>query len=451
METLPLRRLGRNILATYAVRILTLVCGVAANVILARVLGSQGMGVYQLTVLIPLTLTVLLGCGIPAANIFFIGRGSLSVSQAVRLTLALWAGMSAFGVLAAVAVLANWSDHLMPGVPRLYLLIGACLFPLLLMRPFLVSLLWAREDFFRVNSINTVVPVTSVLGAALFVWALDWELPGAIITFGLAELVALSVASAGVYAQTRQSPAADASAGLAVEFLRYGWRSHLCGLIHFLNMRADLFLVGFFLGPQSAGVYAIAIMMAEQSGALSEATGAVLFPRLAALHHDDRTRGQLTPLVTRWTFLSSLVIAAVIAAVGYLAIQLLFGGEFVRAFGPLLLLLPGIVLLAGTNVMGFDLGARGRPDLVSRAAALGLLANVVGNIALIPIWGICGAAISSTLSYALYMACITFFYVSLTGNSWWHSILVPREDLELLGQFVKSSVRAWRSSSKTLP
>ncbi|WP_269851929.1 oligosaccharide flippase family protein [Methanosarcina horonobensis] len=49
------------------------------------------------------------------------------------------------------------------------------------------------------------------------------------------------------------------------ECLGYGWKAHLSNILAFVNYRADLFLVNFFLTPAATGIYLIAVQIAEKN------------------------------------------------------------------------------------------------------------------------------------------------------------------------------------------
>jgi len=63
-----------NTLITLITRILQLFLGIASSVIIARVLGPKGKGVYSLVILLPTLLITFTNIGISSASIFYIGQ-----------------------------------------------------------------------------------------------------------------------------------------------------------------------------------------------------------------------------------------------------------------------------------------------------------------------------------------------------------------------------------------
>jgi O-antigen/teichoic acid export membrane protein len=98
-------------------------------------------------------------------------------------------------------------------------------------------------------------------------------------------------------------------------------------------------------------------------------------------------------------------------------------------------------------VLANYVGAMGSPGRNVAGSVVALVVNLVMNVALIPVWGIEGAALASTLSYGLTLFSRLLTYrtfdssdASLTG------FLVPRiSDLALLGEALRPDSAEGRS------
>jgi O-antigen/teichoic acid export membrane protein len=128
------------------------------------------------------------------------------------------------------------------------------------------------------------------------------------------------------------------------------------------------------------------------------AIGIVVFRRGASGHGDhwdDFVRA------TRWTLVLALVAGAVTAALAEPLLELIFGDDYGDAATALRLLVPGIVVLAVQSVVSHYVASRGRPRAVMVAWAVAAVAMIVGDLLVIPDHGIEGAAVVSSLGYAL--------------------------------------------------
>jgi Na+-driven multidrug efflux pump len=68
----------------------------------------------------------------------------------------------------------------------------------------------------------------------------------------------------------------------------------------------------------------------------------------------------------------------------------------------MLILLPGMLFLGAGVVVTGNLRGRGRPGLSSTLAGLTAIVTLILDLALIPPFGITGAAIASVIAYAFY-------------------------------------------------
>jgi Na+-driven multidrug efflux pump len=92
-----------------------------------------------------------------------------------------------------------------------------------------------------------------------------------------------------------------------------------------------------------------------------------------------------------------------------------------------MILLPGVVVASLGLLLASDTQARGQFHLGSIAAALGLAVNIGLNLVLIPAWKLEGAALSSSIGYAVTALVLLGSTVRSTRVSF-REMLVPRTD-----------------------
>ena len=81
-------------------------------------------------------------------------------------------------------------------------------------------------------------------------------------------------------------------------------------------------------------------------------------------------------------------------------VTILFSSSFSGAVAPLRWLLPGIFTLSIGRVLVAELLARETPQYIVWASATAVVANVIGNLVLVPRMGISGASLASSVSYS---------------------------------------------------
>jgi O-antigen/teichoic acid export membrane protein len=118
-----------------------------------------------------------------------------------------------------------------------------------------------------------------------------------------------------------------------------------------------------------------------------------------------------------WVLGMLTVLAAVMALAGPWALPLVFGRPFASSYGPLLVLLPGAVLLGFQTIIGQYFGARAYPWFVARYWLAGLVLNLAANAYALPRFGAVGAAAASTLGYAAVTGLVWRRFARETGLS----------------------------------
>lgn len=447
MKGLSLRKLGSNIAQTILRYLLALVLGLGLSILLARVLGPEGNGEYAVAVLLPSMLSTLLNVGIGPANVFYVGRHDVSVAEAFRSNVRLWAGLGLLGVAIGAGVIHWRAGDWFPGLDPMHLWLVLPAFPLSLLQGFCASLLQGKQDFSRYNLTLLATPGATLLLAVVLVLGLKMGVAGGLAAFLAGNLLGLFYALFALRTHIRGGPveeAAEKEESYDRRSVSYGLKAHIGNVMAFFNYRADLFLVNFFLAPAAAGIYVIAIQIAERLWILSRSVSTVLLPRLSELHEEEDVRKALTPLVARWVGILSLLAALVLGPLATFLIELIFGVEYSQAAGALRWLLPGVVVGAVGRVLANDIAARGRPELNMYTSGGVLVANVGANIALIPPLGIDGAAIATSIAYFLNVVAKLAIYAHLSGNRWWRPVLFEGEDLRLVKQVASEFREATR-------
>jgi len=87
----------------------------------------------------------------------------------------------------------------------------------------------------------------------------------------------------------------------------------------------------------------------------------------------------------------------------------------------MMVLLPGVVLLGSAKILTNDIAGRGYPHYNSITAGLSLVVTIILNFILIPMMGVVGAALASTLSYVLTFLLSGGFYLSIAHRTKGHA------------------------------
>ncbi len=432
MRTLGLRRTVLDIGLTFGRQFLAGLIQLGLVVLISRVLGPEGAGVYALALLLPTVMSRLLNLGLATSNVYFIASKQFEVSSAWAVSRDLGLVMGALGFVGGGVFVTIYGAETFPGVPKSLLYLSLGIFPVSLLSGMVSSVFQGLQDFRAFNILVLLQPPIALAGLSVL-WSMD--------TFNMSTILVMVVAShaislaVGIALLARRIPVCarriseERYLGPAI---RYGYKAHLSNLIAFLNYRSDLFFVNFFLGPAAAGVYMIAVSLVEQLWLISQAVSTVILPRLSSMNNDEDGRRALTPLIARLVFLITLVAALGLAFFVSMLIEVLFGEAFSGAVNVVLFLLPGVVFLACGRVLANDLAARGLVH-INLYLAIGILViNIAGNLLLIPVYGIVGAAMATSVAYSINFLIRLIIQQHITSVPWWHNIMLRAEDFSRL-------------------
>ncbi|THE65146.1 flippase [Salinadaptatus halalkaliphilus] len=171
-----------------------------------------------------------------------------------------------------------------------------------------------------------------------------------------------------------------------------------------IEKQVDTVLIGFFLTPVAVGYYTISKQAIEFLEKPMTALGFTLSPTFGAEKADgnlEHARDLFEVAVTN-SLLIYVPAAAGLVLVSDPMIRFVFGPDYVGAVPVLQIFSAYIVLRAIMNIAGHALDFLGRAR--DRAIAKGLTAtlNFGLNVALIPVIGIAGAAITTVLTHGIY-------------------------------------------------
>lgn len=190
--------------------------------------------------------------------------------------------------------------------------------------------------------------------------------------------------------------------------------------LRLLLSQSDILLIGWLLhDTQAAGIYAVASRLAELTTFGLQAANTTLAPTISELYATKRMR-QLQNVVTQSTrgvFAFTLATSLFLGVFGEWVLGL-FGTGFGAAHAPLLILLVGQTVNAATGSVGYLMTMTGHQRQAAWMVALAAAATVALNWALIPRYGLDGAALASAVGTGvLNLAMLVFVAARLKINS----------------------------------
>lgn len=265
---------------------------------------------------------------------------------------------------------------------------------------FLAATRWTHKMRHQVWARSIIEPYAGVAVSAL-AWALGFQATGLVIGYWAGTLAALVYALAA----TRQclGPFRLRSYRLSPRRLRFVVKeTTLPTLSDFTNAlagRLDLYLVGLFLGESPAGIYGMARQVRTPIRQVRQSFDGLLTPIVSrTLSHVGPARtGQATASATRLILAIQLPILVALVAIGRPLLHWI-GPEFAAGYLAMLLLAAAECIQGAYGVSDLILLYR-RPTYILWLTAIAAAANVLACAALVPRFGVEGAAGAALIAY----------------------------------------------------
>lgn len=413
-------------------RIVVAGTGALTTILVARLLGPDGAGGYALAQTLILLLILLTTLGVEHGMTYYVSNGRwgpLSAYRSAQLV-ALAAGVVglALGVGARLAVPAAFGELSVADTA-----VAAFALPFALSW-FYFSYVALAIDRYEAYAVPP--PLQSTL-ALVFVagLAVAAGLEGAIAGFTAAHVVTAivflvlgrrTIARAG-------RPEPTPPPHQLRHAIRFGVKGYAANALQFLNNRIDLFVLAAAASADEVGQYSVAVAVTSVMWLLPQALNDVLFPRIAALTAAGQDARATLTIVETKTLRHSVLVCVVGSAA--LAIALLalvvpvYGADFRPAIELGLIMLPGVALLGVSGTLLATFVGRGHPGYSLAITAIVTPVTLLLYALLIPAEHARGAALASSISYAVTFVLAALVYRRATGAAVLPRLLPTRSEL----------------------
>lgn len=401
----------QKVAETFVTRIALLIIGLVTSVIVARILGPEGRGIYAVAGVIAATGVQFGNLGLHSSNTYYVSRNKdlLPVLLGNSLLISFMAG--------SVGVAATWMIfYLWPGlapVKGIILILSLLWIPFGLAYQLLQNLLLGINEVRAYNVIEVAGRVTVVV------------LLGLLIIFQLvtvekaffAGLVALIATFLGALWRLKPYLNSPPKPSLVVikENIAYGIWAYFAAIFSFLVLKVDLFMVQYMLGYEQAGYYSISATMADMVLMLPTVVGTILFPRLSSITNEVE-KWKLAQRFALGLLAVMFFVVTVAALLAYPVVQILFGKQFIPSVPAFIWLMPGALFLSAGMIFQNYIGSTGNARAMIYGPLMASLTNIAANMFLIKRYGILGASYSSSLAYFLLMLVGGFIFYTNRRN-----------------------------------
>jgi len=390
----------------FVLRIIGAAAAFSLNVIIGRILGAEGAGLYFLALSVALIGSILAQLGLANTLLRFISAGAAKndwgqikgvFSQGVRASAA-----ASLGIAILIAATAPWSAEYIFDKPALtaplrWMSLSVITFSMMTL---------LAESLKGLKKIGRSMMVTGVIYPVVAL-VLIWPLAtlggpsGASMAYVIGTGVAALIGAYWWHAETRNHgpaqpiPASDL------------WKSARPLLVMNLIERgiipmAPLFLVGIWSSAEDAGIYGAAARLALLASFFLAAVNTSIAPKFAELY----TKGDMATLarVARRFAVGITLATSPLFLVLFFAgdwVMSLFGPDFTRGGPTLAILAVGqlVATMFGSSAFLLMMSGHEKDIRTSSLIAVAVLALLL--VILVPLYGLIGAAISASAAYSI--------------------------------------------------
>jgi O-antigen/teichoic acid export membrane protein len=253
---------------------------------------------------------------------------------------------------------------------------------------------------------KTVDSVSQPVLAAAFVLA-GLGATGALLGFTLAAGLGTAVGLVVLYLHFYRGERADSiESGLRRRILKYSIPLSATHGAELLYYRVDTLLIGYFLSPTAVGFYTLAKQISEFVMKPAAALGFTVSPQFGT----HKTNGDLSLAAQLYetAFVHTVIIyvpaIAGMALVARPAVEFIFGSDYLGAVPVIQVFALYTLLVTIDNITNSGLDYLGRANARALAKGGTAIANLGLNVALIPRYGIVGAAVATVVSFSVLVA-----------------------------------------------
>lgn len=400
-----LNKRALSVAAAFSAKVAGTFLGLALNLILARLLGPAGIGVYFLALTITSIGATIARLGLDMAALRF---ASVAHSQ---------------GDLPSLAALYRRSLGLILGTGIIITIIGIIFAPYLplgdsrsdefhmVLRIMLIALIplalnRLQGQFYKAIGLagsatfiqTAILPLIMVTGSSIFLYLGHATIYNIAIIYCCSAFITVILTA---FFWHRRHPGIWNTEGtfdtrtLLRTSLPLLWVASMSLIMNW----TDILVLGFWTDTSTVGVYGVASRVAALTSFILIAVNAVTAPRFAA-HNAKSDFIAMESLARKSTRFMTIFITPIVVLIMLFSDNILsiFGAEFSTGAKLLQILVLGQFFNVAVGTVGTILMMSGHEKVVRNNTAFAISINLAGNLILIPMYGAAGAAVSTAFS-----------------------------------------------------
>ena len=418
----------RKIINTGLSKVLSLIFTFLIGVIISRVYGANGKGEITLLLLIPTLISVYASFSIGEGFLYFIGKNKISKTKFDELLIKTIVYFLPILIIIYLLTYFFINRYTYYFLPQLFLIIA--LFYSTILKFSIRGVL----NFSKYNIAQIVEPLFIIVFLIALVYL---KIDIKILLWAYA--ISYTLLNFYLYYFIKKKLKEEQNNITFKTIFNYSYKVHFFRILNFTEAKFDILIIGYFLAISEVGIYSIAVSITLIFQSIIQTSiSTVLLPTLVKSKYDEQIS------VTQNYFKLSLSLAFLflvfLIIIGKFFILKVYGEEFSTAYLPMIILLIGALIKSPTACINSFFKSTGKPEELYKTSIYSVIINIILCYILIPIYGIVGAAISSSVSYFIY-GTIMIYKFKKTSNFALQKLIVNFNDIKNIINLVKERIK----------
>lgn len=384
----------RNLISNVIFQIINVIIAFCTSVIVARALGPELQGQSAYFMLIITTICEFADLGINNSTIYFLKKSSYNSSEVIGTNLIFLIANSVF--IGALLLFLRILGVVLSNYSIFVCIVGATSIIFAYLKVMGSELYIAREEVYKLNKSLLAFKLMKILVLAiLYIWG-RFNIQSYLITMNFITIIE----GATIFLSIKNSY--EFSLKMNFQFLRveikYAIKMILAYLFIYLNYKVDQVLIKTMLDDYQLGLYSVAVYLAELLFLIPTCINSALIGKVSNMKTDFKDVIMKTVKVT----FNLSIILSLVGCLCTALVPMVYGAEYATIKITIVILFVGIIFASIGKVAYTYFTMNNKPEVHMYISLATLIINIIGNFMLIPLLGINGAAIASTISYTLY-------------------------------------------------
>lgn len=425
----------RDSINTFGTNAFGSVLGLIASFMVLNRVNPEVKGLFNTVQLWGGGFSTLLGLSVNSAVIYFVSRYKIENTQSALKKITVWISAAIILIGACVLLALRGSSSFMETpAPYLFAIViyGVSSFVLNIC----TAILRGENKF---KSYNMIILIQRILvtalavavfihpSAAVWVWATN-----AISVF----MIILAFYSVRRWSGSRPQAAPEDDFPVQTgSMIKYSLKSHVSNVMTYLNTNFGSYIVQGSYGQGNFGVYSTSMTMMQQVWILPDAVSQVIMSRIAAMR-EQSDKVKLTLISSKVVTYITAFSALLLVWVADIFVPIIFP-MYTGALSPLKYLIIGSIFISYAKVLNNSISAYGRPELNIIPTALGIAANLIFSVLLIPVLGMNGVAIATSASLTMQGLSSVIIFCTFTKTPFYKLIIPSKEEIAMVKGIIK--------------